>query len=150
MGKKEWTRVFTAEQLLNPELDPYMTDWGCSAQDIEHLLYQNVPLDHATAVRGVLVDDVWYWGCGEVHEMMARDVGGGLQARYRRQWPLLPVIEFENRHDTSKGASCDIFLATRTLIYSTPITPNSLINIKTRVGTFLSVKDLFRSLGHIL
>ena len=150
MTQEEWTRVFTAEQLLDQDLDPYDTDWGCSAFDIRYLMRQGVPLDHAAAVRGVLVDDVWYWGCGEVHEMMARDVGGSLQARYRRQWPLLPVIEFENRHDTSKGATCDIFQVLRTLILSTPILPTSLINIKTRVGTFLSVKDLFRSLGHTL
>jgi hypothetical protein len=145
--KWRWQREFTRRQLTDPELDPYETEWGCTRTQIDHLLKMDIPLEHAAAVRGILIDGVWWWGCSSLHDQMAHDVGGVLQARYRKQYPLLPVIEFENVHSKEKGAQCDIFQATRSLLSTTPILATDLINIKTRVGTFLSVKDLFTSLG---
>jgi hypothetical protein len=145
----KWQREFTREQLVDPN-HPNVTKL-VSLEEIRYLLDAGVALEHAAAVRGVLVSNIWYWGIGILHEQMAARMGmrDRLQARYRRQFPLEPVIEFENIYSRMAGAQCDLHHALRALVLTTPITMVCRIQIRTRLGTFTSVRDIYHSLGYM-
>jgi hypothetical protein len=96
---------FTRRQLIERSYDSLADPDGLDRRELE-LRYERgrrrVNIDHAAAVRGILVDDGhqkwrWIWDWGLLHDEMAVKWGyERLHARYRNQFGFLPAIEFES------------------------------------------------------
>lgn len=96
---------FTRHQLTERNYDPLADPKGLDRATLE-ATYQmgrrQVNLDHAAAVRGILVDDGahhwrWIWDWGLLHdEMVVKHGCDRLHARYRNQYGFAPAIEFES------------------------------------------------------
>ena len=134
---------FSREQLLEQDYDPIAQ----GDVDLEYLKEKyagHVRLDHAAAVRGILVRDAgkiwkWVWGIGLLHDqILARTEYNRLYARYRNQRLMLPRIEFHN------GA--DLWVALQLLLEQTPLEKSYVINIKSDMGgLWMSIGEYFGS-----
>ena len=116
---------FSRTQLLLPEYDPIASGDIC-LPDLRRRYEGKVSLDHAAAIRGVLLKEngcqFWVWGCGLLHDEMATAHGHERPlARYRNQYPMLPTVEFETGSDVQDGL--------RLLLESTPIRATDLLNV---------------------
>jgi len=134
---------FTREQLVDPEYEP-IAQGDVDLEDLRHRYEGHVPLDHAAAVRGILVRDTkttawsWIWGIGLLHDEMVT-LGGYLRlyARYRNQYPIIPRIEFDDDADAHAALSL--------LLETTPIEENDVINIEFSGRTAFSIADFLHS-----
>lgn len=134
---------FTREELIDPEYDP-IQQGNVDLEDLRRRYEGHVPLDHAAAVRGILVKDPkttawsWIWGIGLLHDEMVR-LGGyiRLYARYRNQYPIIPRIEFDD--------DADAHAAMFVLLETTPIEENDVINIEFSGRTAFSIADFLNS-----
>lgn len=95
---------FTHHQLTSRDYNPLEDSSGPDRADLETRYGQGpraVSLDHAAAVRGILVREpdkswLWIWDWGLLHdEMVTKNGYDRLFARYRNQYSFLPTIEFE-------------------------------------------------------
>jgi hypothetical protein len=121
--------TFSRPQLIDRGYDPLADPGGPDRADLERrncLGERRINLDHAAAVRGILVSEgkgqwEWIWDWGLLHDEMVRKYGyDSLHARCRNQYTFLPVIEFE----------CPpIAEALRMLLRDTPILPDHNIQI---------------------
>lgn len=134
---------FTREQLLNPEYDP-IAQGDVDIGDLRTRYEDKIDLNHAAAVRGILVKDqkshdwTWIWGIGLLHDEMVRESGHQrLYARYRKQYPLLPRIEFE--------AGADVNEALAILLRETPIEKDDRIIIESKYRNAMSIMDYLGS-----
>jgi len=133
---------FTREELIDPEYDPIQRG-DVDLVDLRARYEAHIDLNHAAAVRGILVRDpetkarFWIWGIGLLHDEMV-DLGGyqRLYARYRNQYPILPRIEFDD--------DADAHHALVTLLETTPIEEDDLINIEFAGRTAFSVADFLK------
>jgi len=96
--------LFSRRQLVERDYNPLADLEGPDPADLEKRYgrgERSVPLDHAAAVRGILVSDgkndwKWVWDWALLHDERARKFGyDRLYARYRNQATFLPTVEFE-------------------------------------------------------
>ena len=116
---------FTREQLTSRYYEPIEVGLVDLA-DLRCRYEGKVSLDHAAAIRGVLLKEdsrqFWVWGCGLLHDEMATAHGHERPlARYRNQYPMLPTVEFETGSDVQDGL--------RLLLETTPIRATDLLNV---------------------
>ena len=93
-------KPFTHRQLTSRDYNPLDDPAGPDRADLEARYGQGpraVRLDHAAAVRGILVREPdksrkWMWDWGLLHDEMVRKFGyDRLFARYRNQYTFLPT-----------------------------------------------------------
>jgi hypothetical protein len=144
-------RTFTRRQLLDLDYNPLDDPAGPDRADLEArygLGERRANLDHAAAVRGILVSEGkqewrWIWDWGLLHDEMVRKYGyDRLYARYRNQYTFMPTIEFE----------CPpIAEALRMLIRDTLILPGDKIQIVGWSGfRAFSIRDALEQMGEPL
>ena len=131
---------FSRTQLLDPEYDP-IEEGDVYLPNLRRRYEGKVSLDHAAAIRGVLVKEngrqVWIWGCGLLHDKMATAHGHERTlARYRNQYGMLARVLFETGSDVRDGL--------RLLLETTPIRATDLLNVSGTYGL------LGRSIGDCL
>jgi hypothetical protein len=142
---------FNRQQLIDRDYDPLADPAGPDRAALERRYGQGerrLSLDHAAAVRGILVSEgegqwKWIWDWGLLHDEMVRKYGSDrLYARYRNQYTFMPVIEFECR---------PIAEALRMLLRGTPILPDDNIQV-TGWSEFraFSIRDALEQLGETL
>ena len=96
-------KSFTRPQLIDRDYNPLEDPEGPDRLDLERRHGQGVrrvSMDHAAAVRGILVREdkgwKWIWDWGLLHDEIVRIYGyDSLYARYRNQYTFFPTIEFE-------------------------------------------------------
>ncbi|MFV2044931.1 MAG: hypothetical protein ACC700_17055 [Anaerolineales bacterium] len=132
---------FSRDQLVDPEYDP-IENGDVNFEDLKSRYLTHVDLNHAAAIRGILVSEgnkggwKWIWGVGLLHDEMLKESGfPKLWARFRNQFPMMPRIEFES------GA--DVKAALNLLLQETPIKAADAINIETAYGRAMSIGDFF-------
>jgi hypothetical protein len=139
---------FSRHQLIDRDYNPLEDSDGPHRADLERRYGQGdrrINLDHAAAVRGILVSEGkgqwrWIWDWGLLHDEMVRKHGHDrLYARFRNQYTFLPTIEFEGP---------PIAEALRMLLRDTPILPDDNIQI-TAWSEFraFSIRDALEQLG---
>jgi hypothetical protein len=142
---------FSRRQLIDRDYNPLEDPAGPDRADLEKRYTQGerpIPLDHAAAVRGILVSDgknlwKWIWDWGLLYDEIVRKFGyDRLYARYRNQYTFLPTVEFE----------CPAVAAPlRMLLRDTPIQPDDNIQI---VGwnsfRAFSIRDALQQMGEPL
>jgi hypothetical protein len=142
---------FRREQLIDRDYNSLEDPDGLDAAHLAARYGQGerrINLDHAAAVRGILVregtdDWKWIWDWGLLHDEIVRKYGyEALYARYRNQYSFLPVIEFE-------GPA--VAEPLRMLLRDTPIEPNDNLQI-TGWYSFraFSIRDALAQLGEPL
>src|SRR3990172_6408310 len=96
--------LFSRRQLVERDYNPLADLEGPDPANLEKRYgrgERSVPLDHAAAVRGILVSDgkndwQWVWDWALLHDEMVRKFGyDRLYARYRNQATFPPTVEFE-------------------------------------------------------
>lgn len=140
-------QVFTHHQLTSRDYNPLEDRAGPDCVDLEARYGQGpraISLDHAAAIRGILVRDgkewKWIWGWGLLHDEMVLQCGyDRLWARYRNQFAFLPAIEFETYAQAEP---------LHLLLRETPIQPDDEIQI-TGWNSFraFSIRDALAQLG---
>ena len=142
---------FTRHQLIDRDYNPLEDPAGPDCADLEKRYTQGdrpIPIDHAGAVRGILVSEgkniwKWIWDWGLLHDEIVRKYGyERLFARYRNQYTFMPTIEFE----------CPaVAEPLRMLLRDTPILPDDNIQI---VGwnsfRAFSIRDALQQMGEPL
>ena len=116
---------FSRTQLLLPEYDPIASGDIC-LPDLRRRYEGKISLDHAAAIRGVLVREdghqVWIWAAGRLHDEIAQAHGHERPlGRHRNQYRVLPRVEFEKGSDVQDGL--------RLLLKTTPIRATDLLNV---------------------
>ena len=141
---------FARRQLIGRDHNPLEDPEGPDRADLEKrygLGERRVGLDHAAAVRGILVRDEkqwkWIWDWGLLHDEIVRKYGyDRLHARYRNEYTFLPTIEFEGHAEIEP---------LKMLLRDTPILPDDSIQI---VGwddfRAFSIRDALSQLGEPL
>ena len=143
--------VFTRRQLVDPDYNPLADPAGPDRADLEQRYgagTRRAGLDHAAAVRGILVSEgkrqwKWIWDWGLLHDEMVRKHGyERLHARYRNQYTFIPTIEFEQ---------APVAEALRMLLRQTPILPDDNIQITAWRGfRAFCIRDALAQLGEPL
>lgn len=143
--------VFTRQQLVERDYDPLADPAGPDRDDLQRRYgagTRRAGLDHAAAVRGILVSEGkrrwrWIWDWGLLHDEMVRKHGyDRLDARYRNQYSFLPTIEFEQAPPAE---------ALRMLLRQTPIRADDNIQITGWRGfRAFSIRDALAQLGEPL
>ena len=139
--------MFTRCQLIDRDYNPLEDPEGPDRVDLEArygLGSRRLNLDHAAAVRGILVRDEkhwkWIWEWGLLHDEITRKYGfDRLHARYRNQYTFLPTIEFEGRAQSEP---------LKMLLRDAPILPDDNIQI-VAWNNFraFSIRDALEQLG---
>ena len=140
--------VFSRRQLIDPDYNPLEDPAGPDRADLEQRYgagSRRAGLDHAAAVRGILVSEGkrrwrWIWDWGLLHDEMVRKHGyDRLHARYRNQFSFMPTIEFEQ---------APVAEALALLLRQTPIRPDDAIQITAWRGfRAFSVREALQQLG---
>jgi hypothetical protein len=140
--------LFSRDQLTNPDYNPLEDSEGPDRAYLEQrygLGSRRVNLDHAGAVRGILVSEDkrewrWIWDWGLLHDEMVEKYGyDRLYARYRNQYTFMPTIEFE-------GPAISESL--RMLLRETPILADDPIHITARREfRAFCIRDALQQLG---
>jgi hypothetical protein len=141
---------FRRDQLVDRDYDPLADPDGPDRQEMEERYDragQEGSLDHAAAVRGILVREnaawKWIWDWGLLHDEMVRKYGfDRLYARYRNQCTFVPVIQFEIPVEAAP---------LRLLLEECPILPDDVIQITGWRGfRAFSIRDALIQLGEPL
>lgn len=121
------------------EYDP-IESGDVDLEDLKSRYLSHVNLDHAAAIRGILVREdkrgewKWIWCVGLLHEEILKESSyPKLWARFRNQFPMMPRIEFESWVDVKAALSL--------LLQETPIKEADVINIETTYGRAMSIGD---------
>lgn len=151
LGRAARGVVFSRRQLIDPDYNPLEDPAGPDRGDLEQRYgagSRRAGLDHAAAVRGILVSEGkrrwrWIWDWGLLHDEMVRKHGyDRLDARYRNQFSFLPTIEFEQ---------APVAEALRMLLRQTPILPDDNIQITAWRGfRAFCIRDALAQLGEPL
>lgn len=142
---------FSRRQLVDRDYNPLEDPDGPDRTDLAARYGQGARrdnLDHAAAVRGILVSEgkrkwKWIWDWGLLHDEMVRKHGyERVHARFRNQYAFLPTIEFE------EGAVAE---SLKMVLRETPILPNDTIQITAWRGfRAISIRDALEQLGEPL